>query len=353
MIPIHPKFQLHGKTITDPKMLLKYVKENFPSHILFLEELFHHNDKLLVKTSGSTGKPKNIWLNKKSILNSAQMTIEYFQLLPGTKALLNLSTDYIAGKMMWVRALTGGWNLYLSTPKNSEIKKWLKKEKFDFGAMVPIQLIENIDLIDNIDLLIIGGGALNKKFLPELYSKSTAVYATYGMTETVTHIAVKPLNPEAQKRRDNLKEGCFTALPQVSFQKDHRNCLIIGAPHLHDEKIITNDMVELLDQTHFIWKGRFDNVINSGGIKIIPEEIEKILEPYIDSSFFISSQKEKKLGEKIILIMEGVKEKNIDFDRILPKYSIPKAIYYLPRFIRTETGKIDRTKTLDLIREKE
>jgi len=346
---VHPNFQIQGRSFANTNELLKYVEENFPSHFLFLSSWFDDKEYVMAQTSGSTGKPKNIRLAKKAMIQSAKTSIDFFKLPPDTKALLNLSSQFIAGKMMWVRALTGGWDIYISSPESKEIKKILSNENFDFGAMVPLQLINNLELIDRFDKIIVGGGALNEKFISQLINKKAAVFATYGMTETITHIAVKPLNQEANQLRRGLQYKVFTALPNISFRVDKRACLVINAPKIISEEIITNDVVELIDDKHFIWKGRYDHIINSGGIKIHPEEIEKRLEPYIDVPFFIGAKEDEKLGEKVVLLIQGEKEIKIPFDKILPKYYIPKSIYYLPSFIWTDSQKIKRFETLKLV----
>jgi len=346
---VHPDFQIQGRSFANTNELLEYVKENFPSHILFLEDLLDDKNYILAQTSGSTGKPKKIRLNKKAVVHSAKTSIDFFELSQGTKALLNLSSDYIAGKMMWVRALVGGWNLTISSPRNKEIRKILLKEKFDFGAMVPLQLISNFDLLENINLLIVGGGALDETFINKIDNLRSSIFATYGMTETITHIAVSPLNHMAESFKPGLEKNIYIALPNIEFHKDKRNCLVIKAPKLNEEEIITNDVVELIDPCHFIWKGRYDHIINTGGIKIYPEEIEKILSPFIPQDFFISSIQDPKFGNKIVLVVEGSKKINISFENILPKYSIPKQIIYLPEFIKTASGKIARYKTMELI----
>jgi O-succinylbenzoic acid--CoA ligase len=346
---IHPQFKLQDNSFNDSNKLLKYVREHFPSHISFLEELFNENKYIIAHTSGSTGKPKPIKLNKKNLIKSAQASIDFFNLKPGTKALLNLSTDFIAGKMMWVRALYGGWNLYIASPENQQIQKILSQYSFDFGAMVPMQVIYNLDQLDRFKLLIIGGANLDMKYQKKLNNKSTAVFATYGMTETITHVAVKPLNNSALKQKPNFQENTYTALPGITFSKDKRDCLQIKAPFV-PKPIQTNDVVKLLNNYQFKWLGRYDQVINSGGIKIFPEQIEKKISPYIHNEFMIGSISDPILGEKMVLLIEGQKKVTIPFEKILPKYHIPKEIFYLSEFIRTSSGKINRRETIKIIK---
>ena len=343
---IHPEFQLHNRSFENHKDLLKHVKEKFPSHASFLEELFSDSDFIMARTSGSTGKPKPVKISKNNLIKSAEKSINFFQLPPGTKALLNLSPQFIAGKLMWVRALTGGWNLFLSQADTASTRQILQKEKFDFGAMVPLQLSQNIELITKIKKLIIGGAPVGKKQMKEIKNLPIAVFATYGMTETITHVAVKGLNKKALEQIRGLKEGIYTALPGIRFEKDKRNCLVIHTGY-YPEAVVTNDVVELIDDHHFEWKGRFDNIINSGGIKIQPEEIEKKLSPFISSDFFIYALPDEKLGQRLVLVIEGKKDLDIDFEKLLPKYHIPKNILFVPHFTRSFSGKIKRKETLE------
>ncbi len=346
MMNIHPRFQLHGKSFSNPKELLLYVKEKFPSHFLFLKEWFNTEEVITAHTSGSTGKSKPVEIPKKAMIDSARLSIDFFELPPGTKALLNLSSGFIAGKMMWIRALTGGWNLYVSAPENKAIDQILQKEKFDFGAMVPMQLITNLKHIKQFTKLIIGGGALSTKHINKIQDLSTAIFATYGMTETITHVAVQALNTKAEQIKTGLKKEIYTALPSIQFDIDKRGCLIIRAPHVQSAPVVTNDLVELIDEKKFRWKGRYDYIINSGGVKLQPEEIEKKLAPFINVPFFIASLPDEKLGEKLILVLESNKIPSVRFSNILNKYEIPKEIYTIPEFIKTSSGKIKRKETL-------
>jgi len=303
-----------------------------------------------VKTSGSTGTPKIIQLDKQRMIASAKATGDFFGLKPNDKALLCLPCDYIAGKMMVVRAMVLGLNLYSVEPTGNPLKS-VENEGFQFGAMIPLQVLNSLKShrrqFEHIDKIIIGGGVVDNSLLDKLRTVRNQCFATYGMTETITHVAVKTLN-------GSQKSPIYQALKNVKFSQDNRNCLIIDAPYLNDSQIITNDIVKLHSKSSFEWLGRFDNVINTGGIKVNPEQIEQKIEPFIDNDFFIAAANDKKLGSKVILIIEN--EGKIDFNllkkqfhTVLSKFEMPKQIYILPKFERTETGKIQRKRTLELI----
>jgi O-succinylbenzoic acid--CoA ligase len=207
---------------------------------------------------------------------------------------------------------------------------------FDFVAMVPLQAQNSIQELKKVKKLIIGGAAVNKTLEKQLLKLKTEVYETYGMTETITHIAARKLG-----------ETAFTVLPDVTVSYDDRYCLVIHAPKISDEVIITNDIVELVNENQFIFLGRIDNVINSGGIKLIPEQIENKLMSKIQQRFFIASKSDNELGEKLVLVIEGDK---VEFDHSiyedLDKYEKPKEILFISKFKETATGKIMRKETL-------
>ncbi len=349
-IHIHNTFQLNGHHFDSTTDFLAFVKKNFPDHSAFIQALFNDDAYITAHTSGSTGTPKSIKIKKAYMCNSAYKTIAFFDLKPQTKTLLNLSSDFIAGKMMWVRALLGGWHLDVVPPDHQSIADTLSKNQYDFGAMVPLQVFRNIDNIHKIKKLIIGGGAVSQELLQKIYYLPNRIYATYGMTETITHIAVMPLNQLAEKDfYQNDIKVVYRVLENISIDVDNRNCLVITAPDIADKEIITNDIVELIDKKHFRWLGRYDNIINSGGIKLIPEQIEQKLQKYIDTNFFVAGLPDDKLGHKLVLFIENkeLNDAEIEFIKsILPRFERPKAFYTLSSFIYTDNGKINRNRTI-------
>ncbi|NOQ92332.1 MAG: AMP-binding protein, partial [Flavobacteriaceae bacterium] len=297
-------------------------------------------------TSGSTGKPKLIQLKKEFMINSAKATGKFFELNYGTTALLCLPTDFIAGKMMLVRAMVLGWSLDIVEP-NSNPLSTIKKE-YDFSAMVPLQVFNSIDNIFKIKTLIVGGGVVSNELQLKIVDLPTKIYATYGMTETITHIAIKPINIASGY---SSKNDVYRTLPNINISKDNRDCLVIDAPKISNKILRTNDIIDLISINSFKWLGRLDHIINSGGIKMIPEQIEKKLSQVIYQRFFITSILDKLLGEKLVLVIEGA---SFSFDKktlknILTKFEIPKEIYFVDSFVVTKTGKIDRSSTKKMI----
>ncbi|MBL0685512.1 AMP-binding protein [Aquimarina mytili] len=319
----------------------------------FLMDWLNEKDYIIVQTSGSTGKPKKIKVFKQHMVNSAKATGKFFKAKEDTTALLCLPACYIAGKMMLVRAMVLGWKIDLIPPKTNPLDTVY--EQYDFCAMVPLQLDNSLNRLHLIKKLIVGGGTVSEHLKELVQGLKTKVFETYGMTETVSHIAARRINP---KKKDKKDIGFFRALPNITLSTDERNCLIIKAPQLNNETIITNDVVELKTYKKFLWKGRYDNVINSGGVKLYPEEIETKLQLLIDHRFFISSLPDNTFGDKLVLIIES------DFDKvaylslkeaihnlnILNKFEIPKKIFFIPQFIETNNGKIQRSMTLDIIK---
>ncbi|MHB1147255.1 MAG: AMP-binding protein [Lutibacter sp.] len=346
--PYHSAFKLQGKSFNSKEELIDFSKGISAEVAEFLTNWFDENSFIEVKTSGSTGNPKIIQLQKIHMINSAKATGDYFNLPKNTTALLCMSPNYIAGKMMLVRALTLGWHLDVVAPTSNPLKN--SDKNYDFSAMVPMQLHNSLPDIHKIKKLIVGGGTVSNELLRKIQQVKTEIFATYGMTETITHIAVKRINVIAS----GATQTHYKTLPNIKISVDHRGCLVLDAPTISKEKVVTNDLVELISSTEFKWLGRIDNVINSGGIKLIPEQIEEKLAAIIENRFFVAGKKDEILGEKLILIIEGIKNEDflnkIQQLKSLSNYEIPKEIYFLENFMETETNKIDRTKTLEFFK---
>ena len=301
----------------------------------FIELWVDLNSEISLQTSGSTGAPKTVLMSKQSMVNSALATGSYFKLSPGDSALSCLPFTYIAAKMMFVRAYVLGLELECIKPSSSPLE--LLSKSYDFCAMVPLQLGNSISKLDQIKTLIVGGAPLSTTLINQLKKSTSTVYETFGMTETVSHIAVKKISKSF---------SLFEVLPSVSIAVDTRNCLLIDAPELASNTIQTNDLVRLHSKTTFEWVGRFDAIINSGGIKILPEKLEQQLEGLIQHRFFIASQREAVLGAIVILVIESSTfYESLDFEAIAP-LERPKHVYYVDQFIETLSGKVNRQETL-------
>jgi len=352
---IHPEFKLNDKGYSLPKLinLAEAIRmEGDAEEKLiaeFILEWLYPKESLLVSTSGTTGSPKTLSLDKAKMIASAKATGEYFTLLPGTKALLCLSTNYIAGKLMVVRAMTLGWHLDVVTPNKQPLLQ--TKKEYDFTAMVPLQVKHSLKELHRVKKIIVGGAPVSAVLEKQLQDIPTALFATYGMTETITHIAIKKLN---HKDETENNQDVYKALPGVSFALDDRNCLIISATAISKNKVVTNDVVQLFSKTSFQWLGRADFVINSAGHKVHPEQVEQVLALVIDAPFFISSLPDPSLGEKVILVIEGNEDTFPEIDYVgLHPYEKPKEIYFVKELIYTTTGKINREETKNKLFSKE
>lgn len=351
---IHNRFKLNGCYYNSEglkEVAYSFVKEGEPYERdtgIFLLEWLSADDFLYVKTSGSTGHPKSIKLQKQAMVNSAIATGNFFKLEPGNKALGCLPNHYIAGKMMLVRAMILGLEIDCVEPKTQPIFDC--NIHYDFCAMVPIQLKCTIKNVNNIKTIIIGGSKITQALIQKIANFPNRIFETYGMTETSTHIAVKQLQSKFYN-----SDNEFNALPEVSFSQDKRNCLKIRAPHLVDEELVTNDIVNLTSSTSFKWLGRYDNVVNSGGVKLFPEQIEDKLQAVINERFLVASKPDDDLGNKLILIIENPKKslelykKELSLVKELDKFELPKEIYKADKFAETESGKIHRKKTIQSI----
>ena len=308
----------------------------------FLNEWFSDSGFVFAQTSGSTGAPKTIELPKTVMIKSAERTIEYFGLKKDDRLLLSLSCRYIAGKMMVVRAIVGQMNLITVDPAGDfDI---LEDELFDFGALVPNQVFKLLEQtsgkekLQNIRNLLVGGSAITSELQTRISRLSNRVVSTYGMTETASHIAIRELSGDQ-------KSEFYHCLPGISVSLSDSDCLQIHLPEL-DEPLQTNDLAELQSNTCFKIMGRADSVIISGGIKYSPETIEKKLEALINQRFIISSLPDEKLGEKLVLVIEGEPFNTINLEQklnnLLMPYELPKTIIFQEKFLETASGKIIR-----------
>ncbi|MEM5566315.1 AMP-binding protein [Psychroserpens sp. AS72] len=345
---IHLKFKLNGTNYDHEELkevAYSLVKEGEPYEKItgdFLLDWLDEKDFVLANTSGSTGKPKTMKLRKQAMVNSCIATGDYLGLEPGDTSLHCLPTQYIAGKMMLVRAMILGLEIDLVEPTSQPIFDYEKK--YRFCAMLPMQLKSTLSYLHNVDIMIVGGSSVSKSLIESTQNLKTKVYATYGMTETATHIALKPLNNGQEKTH-------FEVLPNVTISQDDRECLVIDAPKVASKKVVTNDIVKLHSKTTFDWIGRIDNVINSGGLKLFPEQIEEKLKGNIKMQFFVASEPNETLGEQLILVIEA-DDTALDSTVFngLGKLEIPKKTYAVSQFVMTDTGKIQRKKTLEKIK---
>jgi o-succinylbenzoate---CoA ligase len=333
---LHKKFKINGVGYTQNE-LLELAKQWLIGNAAFLKTTgsfllnwFDDSEIIPLQTSGSTGVPKKINVKKMAMVHSAKATGAFFDLMPENTVLNCLPVEFVSGKMMIVRALVLGLNIELVEASGRPLEN--NPKKYDFVAMTPLQASQSILQLKNIKILIIGGAKINVDLEEQLLKVPSKIYETYGMTETVSHIAMR-----------KISEKAFTVLPNVLIMQDIRKCLIIEAPHLLDAPLITNDLVEMEAPNQFTILGRYDSIINSGGIKLIPEVIENKLVNYINERFFIVGTPDAVLGQKVVLVIESV-TKNVDwaiFD-ILDKYEKPKEIIFLEKFKETGNGKIIR-----------
>lgn len=304
----------------------------------FVAEWYSPAASVVVHTSGSTGKPKALRVGKEMMRASAQKTLRFFNLQPHDVALLCLSAHYIAGKMMIVRAILGQLSLYVVEPSALPLQGM--EGGVAFAAMVPMQVFEQLKIsgsLNSVQKLLIGGGAVSASLAEGLQACTCEAYESYGMTETVSHVALRRINGAA-------RQDAFVPMPQVNIGVDGRGCVVIDAPGLLAEPLTTNDRAELLPNGGFRLWGRMDNVINSGGIKIQPEVVEQQIASCFDVPFAISSVPDAKLGEKLVLVAEGcLTEYSVRTANILlhpyQRVHLYVAVAGLPR---TASQKLDR-----------
>lgn len=323
------------------------------STLRFCQSWLLGQKEFAINTSGSTGPPKEIILTREAMEQSARMTIAALKLKSRGTSLVCLDTKYIAGQMMLVRSLINDMNMIAVEPTANPIADLA--QQIDFTALVPYQLEHVLDQssekMNQVRCAIIGGASISHALREKTKKSTCAIFATYGMTETISHVALQKINGiDAQDH--------FEALRGIQLRLDNRGCLCIRANHLGEE-IITNDLVEMIGDKKFKWLGRIDNVINSGGLKIIPEKVEAVLERVfqklnVSNRFFVAGMPDEKFGQRVVVVCEGpALDQKIqstaleNVNRLLSKYETPKEFLFISTFAETANGKINRAATLN------
>jgi len=332
----------------------------FESGVFFIYQWFSDTDIFSFKSSGSTGVAKTIAISRNQILKSIVLTENALKLKKTDRALVCLAPEYVATKMMLARCLVLDMDILLVAPSSNPLEDLSKNEQINFVSFVPMQVQQIIDSgyserLSKINNVLIGGAHVSDALEETLKLFQNNIYHTYGMTETVSHIALRKLSDGGNSRYFKCLEGI-----QITTNID--GCLIIKGSITNDEQVVTKDLVEIKNENQFIWQGRQDNLVNSGGVKIIPEQIESLLktifkEAEITNEFFISGIQDSKLGQKLILVLEGTPPQSdhenlikTSIKKAFSKYHVPKQTIYLEQFKRTNSGKVKRGETLKYIK---
>lgn len=348
--------RLNGRTYSYDQILDELAEINFSTHLeyhqlfLFLKDWFNCSDEMTVQTSGSTGTPKLIRVKKRQMIESALATCSFLDIKKGDRALLCLSTSFIAGKMMIVRALVAQLELTVVDPSGFPLSDI--EGSFDLVSMVPMQVynsyarIEDREKLKHIKTLLIGGGPVSRPLELLIKDFPNRVFATYGMTETLSHIALRRINGvEASE--------CYTPLPNVSISLNSASCLVIDAPLVNDQKLETNDLAVIFKDGTFVVIGRTDNIINTGGVKIQTERLESLLSGYVSLPFAITSSPDDVYGEIVVLVVEGAVDEKLLLQSMhadkLPSSEIPKKIFSVDVLPKTHSGKINRKALKNLV----
>lgn len=338
--------------------LQQSLPEKLPAHqhaiLAYCHAWLKGESSFVRHTSGSTGKPKPIKLQRSQLEASARQTLDFLQLTKNDYALVAIPTQFIGGTMMLVRTMMANMPALVVEPTANPFSSLPKDIKPTFTALVPLQLEQILDdetsrqAFEECRHVLIGGAPVSPQLEARCTHLPNAIYSTYGMTETVSHIALRKIS--------GTPEACFQLMPGVQARTDERGCLALCGAVTKDEWIQTNDVVEFSRRACFRWLGRADYVINSGGIKIMPEALENQISSLLateknHAAFCISSLAHERLGEQLVLVWEGdkwPKEEQQQFlehlRKQLPAYHAPKQMVFLPVFPLTETGKIQRLK---------
>ena len=350
-------FEINGKSVSFNDLINNPLQETWVDNyerdtLLFIQSWLRGEKFFAINTSGSTGKPKTITITRHAMEQSAFMTARALQLAEGDSAFACINTRYIGGKMMLVRALTLDMRLAIVSPSSHPLVNLHPSTSIDFIALVPVQLETMVGhpgavaMLNKAKAIIVGGAPVGETLKRKLQVIEAPVYATYGMTETVSHIALKKLN-------GTDKNQYFKVFSEVTTGQDKRGCLTIRSMLTSGKKIITNDRVKIINDHEFEWLGRIDNVVNTGGIKVQLEELESKIEDILtklgrNEPLMIAVKDDLRLGQKLILLLEGRGQKEDELKTLLKKqlaYKAPREIKWVPEFSRTRTGKINRHQT--------
>lgn len=338
---------LNGKRLTpDEISATDITKLDSPLRELydFLQRWFNNSPFITVHTSGSTGKPKALEVEKDRMMQSARLTCDFLGLKEGDSALLCMNLKYIGAMMVVVRSLVYGLNLSVISASGHPLK--YIDQPLKFVAMVPLQVYNSLqepqerERLNHIEQLIIGGGAIDDTLLAAISQLQGQIYSTYGMTETLSHIALRPLNGRNASKH-------YIPFPSVKLSLDTDGTLIIDAPLICRKPLHTNDIAQLFTDGSFVILGRKDNIINSGGIKIQLEEDERELKSIISVPFALTAIPDERLGEALVLLIQASEEINIsqlerDIKQRLPRYHHPRKIMTIEHLPLAGNGKIDR-----------
>ncbi|MFY0600630.1 MAG: AMP-binding protein [Cyclobacteriaceae bacterium] len=342
---------INGKTTSYIELASSKINEKYDSdfekRVIEVIKKWNNGDKeFAFESSGSTGEKNKIQLSRDIMEYSAKCTLEKLDPKNNFKSsLIAINPNYIGGTMAIIRALIGKHNIEFIEPKSNPLAK-TSEQTYDLVSMVPLQIQSILDadprLFEKVKNVIIGGADLQKKYIDQIKQiERTDFYHSYGMTETASHIALK-----------NLKyETVFETLGDVVIKSDKNSCLSISGTITNNILVKTTDIVEIIDESRFKWIGRADNVINTGGVKVFPEEVESKLANQIPFPFFVAGLPDERLGERVVLIIESDKNQLLDdlnFEEV-SKYAIPKSTINLSSFVYTETSKINRSLTLKKI----
>ncbi len=296
-------------------------------------------------TSGSTGSPTEIEVPKAAMRESALATARALSLQRGDAALLCLPMRYVAGKMMAVRALVCGLRLVLRAPSLHPLSTPLPTLPA-FAAFTPAQVAEMLRVPDEaarlrrIRKIIIGGGAIPTALSDELRTFPGEVWSTYGMTETLSHIALRRLSGTAAS-------DAYRPLSGVSVSLSTEGTLVVSAPKIGVASLTTNDLAEILPDGTFRVLGRRDNVVVSGGMKLQIEALEARLAS-LGMPFVLTAVPSTVFGEALTMLYVGTAADAESLrercQKLLERREVPKHFFAVGALPLTETGKPARAE---------
>lgn len=349
------KIQLDFSRFTISELLKTITETKIPDWFLpavdFLKSC-QQSDEFTFMTSGTTGAPKELKFKRKQLSYSANLTLDFFKLKEGDHVLLPLSCNYVAGKMMLFRAIEGRLNLVCVRPSNNPILHLKNGDRFKFSPLVPLQLYtvlksNTMEEVNKLGVLLLGGAALSMDLEGKLKDCGVEAWSSFGMTETLTHFALKQINP--------INHNSYKCIGDYKIRTDSDGSLIVKNDKMFLKELYCNDVIELIDEKQFKWLGRKDNVVNSGGVKFYPEMIEEQIRKLLSAeiSFVLIGVTDEKLGQRLVFVAENSRvltsSEYLILKENLPEFQFPKEFKTVECFERTASGKIKRRALLSLL----
>jgi O-succinylbenzoic acid--CoA ligase len=257
-------------------------------------------------TSGTSGSAKEILFSREQIEKSAWRTAQFFKWSDGMEVLHSLPMQYVAGRMNVLRALITKQSVWKMTPKvEMTSNDFYRLENIEWWTLTPPMLSSFLSIEQPVltkAKLLVGGAPVVQSLIDKAQGVGNEIWESYGAAETLTHIALRKLN-------GNDKSKGFKPLHGVSIKMTEQGMAIDDG--FLGNAVVTSDLGTWINDKEFIVEGRIDDIINSGGVKINPLEVEKIIHQHMKEAGFVKGSKDDRWGQIVTWVVK--------YDTIIPQ----------------------------------